>query len=149
MVQTIQVLFERDLSKLYNEVKSYDHEKSLWSVQGEIINCGGNLALHIVGNLNHFVGAILGDTGYVRRRDDEFGLKDIPRDILLSQIEETRSMVNRTLAGMKRDDLSDIYPVEVFGSEMTTGYFLVHLHGHLNYHLGQVNYHRRMINLSD
>jgi uncharacterized damage-inducible protein DinB len=117
----------------------------LWLLKNEINNSGGNLSLHVVGNLNHFIGAVLGKTGYIRQRDLEFSVKDIPKAALLKDIESTKVMVETVLSGLNEEDLKKDYPLMVFNETMTTEYFLTHLTTHLAYHLGQINYHRRLI----
>ncbi len=138
-------LYERDLNKLKDEVSQYSIESDIWKMGGEIPNSAGNLALHLVGNLKHFIGAVLGSTGYVRDRDLEFSDDAVPRDLLIAGILEAKAVVTDTLAKLSPDDLERTYPIEVFGKPMTTAYFLVHLAAHLNYHLGQIDYHRRLL----
>jgi uncharacterized damage-inducible protein DinB len=111
-----------------------------------ISNSAGNLCLHIIGNLNDFIGAGLGNTGYIRQRDLEFSQKNIPRETILKHIEQTKSMIKQTLESLSETDLQREYKRSPFEDYMTTGYFLVHLAMHLAYHLGQINYHRRMLN---
>ena len=74
LTETLIKLFKRDLGKLKEEVDSYQNEANLWIVTNDVSNSAGNLCLHLVGNLNHFIGAVLGDSGYVRQRDLEFSL---------------------------------------------------------------------------
>lgn len=138
-------LFDRDLAKLEEEIKLYPTEESLWGIAGDIKNSGGNLCLHLCGNLRHFIGNILGNTGYQRNRDYEFAAKNVARNILISEVDKTKNDVHETLLTLNTQDLKKNYPVEVFGSPMTTTFFLLHLHSHLTYHLGQVNYHRRLL----
>ena len=138
-------LYTRDLNKLKTEVEQYENEADLWKTSGEISNSGGNLTLHLCGNLRHFIGAVLGGSGYVRDRDLEFSDKGISRQKLLGNIEKTIPEVKNALEKLTDDDLAKTYPIEVFGHPMTTEYFLVHLATHFNYHLGQVNYHRRLV----
>ena len=144
-IKTLHDLFEKDLDKLLEELKTYKKEGNLWKLNGEIANTGGNLVLHLCGNLRHFIGAMLGGSGYIRKRDDEFGLKDVKRSELIDEVKTTKKVVLETLTELKEGQLEEIYPINVFGKEMTTLYFLNHLYGHLNYHLGQINYHRRML----
>lgn len=122
----------------------YENEKNLWVLNKSITNSAGNLCLHLVGNLNHFIGAVIGNTGYERQRSQEFSLKDVPRDVLLAQINNTILVVENTLKTIKVADLDDLYPIEVSNEPMTAEYFLTHLVHHLSYHLGQINYHRRL-----
>lgn len=145
MQEILITLFEKDLNILIREVDSYSEESDLWKTAPGITNSAGNLALHLVGNLQHFIGAVLGDTGYVRNREAEFSDRNVPKAKILQDIQETIAVVSATLTKLNDEQLNDIYPIEVFGKPMTTLHFLVHLEGHLNYHLGQVNYHRRLL----
>ncbi|MDI1242338.1 MAG: DinB family protein, partial [bacterium] len=122
------------------EVQFYSNGEDLWKTTGGISNSGGNLCLHICGNLEHFFGAVLAKSGYIRERDAELSNTDVPRDQLLAGVDAARHSVLSTLAGLTEQDLDSPYPLEVFGHSMTTGYFLTHLATHLNYHLGQINY---------
>ncbi len=144
-IKNLRMLFKKDLHKLKAEVDAYTNEDKLWATADGISNCGGNLCLHLVGNLNAFIGAELGKSGYIRRRELEFSQKNIPRATLISQIEETIAIVDSTLEKLSEADLLNEYPIAVFKEPMTTGYFLMHLATHLTYHLGQVNYHRRLL----
>lgn len=137
--------FERDLTALQKEISSYSTEHNLWIVSGEISNCAGNLCLHLVGNLNHFIGAVLGKTRYVRDRDKEFSIKNTPRNELITALEKTRHMVNHTLTHLSTDEYNSLYPIEFLGKNLMTDHLLLQLSTHLNYHLGQVNYHRRLL----
>jgi len=145
MTASLTSLFLRDLNKLKQEIESYQNETNLWKTETNISNSAGNLTLHIVGNLSHFVGAVLGNSGYVRNRELEFSLKDVPRMELIQQIEKTIETVTITLERLSDEDLQKPYPLEPLGYGMTTEYFLIHLFGHLSYHLGQINYHRRLL----
>lgn len=145
LIETLKSLFDRDLNKLKLEIESYQNESQIWTIDKNISNSAGNLCLHLIGNINNFIGAEIGKTGYVRNRPLEFSLKDVPRSELISKIDETILVVNNTLDTLTESDLEAIYPQIVFEKEMTTGFFLVHLSTHLAYHLGQINYHRRLI----
>lgn len=145
LIDTLKILFNRDLNKLKLEIESYENEAQIWAIAPDISNSAGNLCLHLMGNINTYIGAELGKIGYVRDRPLEFSLKDIPRSELISKIEHTILVVNNTLDSLTEADLERIYPQIVFEKEMTTGFFLVHLSTHLAYHLGQINYHRRLV----
>ena len=138
-------IFDRDLNKLKIEISSYESESSLWLIEKDIKNSGGNLCLHLIGNLKQFIGNVIGKFDYTRNRDAEFGSKDVPKKDLVSEIEETKEIVIASLKKLNADDFEKIYPINVFNKEMTTGFFLISLAAHLNYHLGQINYHRRII----
>jgi 23S rRNA maturation-related 3'-5' exoribonuclease YhaM len=145
LIETLKSLFTRDLNKLKLEIESYQDESKIWAIDKNISNSAGNLCLHLMGNINTYIGAQLGKTGYIRNRPLEFSLKDIPKSELIHKIEQTIVMVNTVFDSLTEADLEAIYPEIVFEKEMTTGYFLVHLSTHLAYHLGQINYHRRFI----
>ena len=142
---TFAHLFERDLGKLIEEIKLYKDENNLWIKKGSISNSAGNLTLHIIGNLNHFIGFALGNTGYIRERDSEFSTQFAPREELLARLEKTIDVVVKTLCNISREDLDKAFPIEKQGTIFSTDYMLLHLFGHLSYHLGQINYHRRII----
>ncbi|HEY2847512.1 MAG TPA: DinB family protein [Pyrinomonadaceae bacterium] len=147
MLQTIlSDLYERDLNKLRQEIEQYSNEADLWKKSGEIPNSAGNLCQHLCGNLRHFIGAVLGETGYVRDRDSEFAKQEVSRDELLSEIDATLADVKTTLAKVTDETLASNYPIDVFGKgAFKTDWFLVHLATHFNYHLGQLDYHRRLV----
>jgi len=145
LTQDLAKLFERDLNKLKEEINAYPDEAKISAVQTGISNSAGNLCLHLIGNLNHFIGADLGNTGYVRNRDSEFALKNVPRAQLIENIDKTIQVVKSTLTKLTEEDLAKIFPVKIRDEEITTAYMLVHLSAHLSYHLGQINYHRRLI----
>ena len=145
MLEILSDLYLRDLEILKTEITSYKKEKNLWKISRDIKNSGGNLCLHLCGNLQHFIGAVLGNSGYVRNRDAEFSRKDVPIRELEAGINLTIEALKKTFMELKEDDLQKIYPVNVFGYEMTTEYLLIHMATHLSYHLGQINYHRRLL----
>jgi hypothetical protein len=139
------MLFTRDLNLLKSEIILYKNESDIWKIQEGIANSGGNLCLHVVGNLNTYVGAEFGKTGYVRNRPLEFSLKDISRAELLSKIEETIVVVDNALNTITEEDLKIEYPLLVLKDKTSTEFLLIHLTTHLAYHLGQINYHRRLL----
>ncbi|MEO5682345.1 MAG: DUF1572 family protein [Chitinophagaceae bacterium] len=145
--EILTTLFVRDLTKLRKEISLYKNEQAIWITDKAIANSAGNLCLHLVGNLNTYIGAELGNTGYVRNRELEFSLKDIPANELLKQIEDTIIVIENTLAHITDEQLVKEYPVLVFQNKTSTGYFMIHLATHLGYHLGQVNYHRRLLDI--
>ena len=135
----------RDVNKLKEEVSLYKNESDLWILKGDIKNSAGTLTLHLIGNLKHFIGAQLGSTGYIRNRDKEFSDRNIPRENMLKEIDEVIAMLKKVLPSIKDADLNKEYPIEFLGAKRTIGYILMMLSIHLGYHLGQVNYHRRLI----
>lgn len=145
MKQTLKTLFERDLKRLQTELNAYSKEENIWKVDGNIANSTGTLVLHLLGNLNHFVGAVMGGSGYIRDREAEFSLRGVPQTEMSEAIDETIKVVTKALEYFPEGKFSEPYPLVVFAEPMTYEYFMFHLVGHLNYHLGQVNYHRRLL----
>ncbi len=145
LLATLLDFFERELLKVKDEINLYEAESTLWEVRPGILNSAGNLVLHLVGNLQHFIGAQLGNTGYVRHRDDEFALKNIPREKLLFLLDDTIAVVKNSLHGLSVTDMEKDFPLEKHGKTVSNTHMLLHLLAHLNYHLGQINYHRRMV----
>ena len=147
MTTALIILYKRELNRLKDEISAYSDDTILWKVDKDLKNSGGNLALHLIGNLNHFIGATLGNSGYIRQRDKEFNDKNIPRNQVTDQIDELKIILESVLSSLTQKGLDKKYPIEVFGKPMTTEYFLLYLYGHLTYHLGQINYHRRLLDL--
>ncbi len=146
MKEALINLFHRDLLRVKSEIQAYKNKKAIWVVANEVNNSSGNLVLHLVGNLNTYIGAILGHTGYRRNRDKEFTDKDVTLDFLMTQLDETDHMIERVLSLMTEKNFQEKYPVKVFEEQdMTVAFFLIHLFGHLDYHLGQISYHRRLL----
>jgi uncharacterized damage-inducible protein DinB len=145
--QVLKSLFIRDLKSLRKEIESYKEESKIWHIEKSIANSSGNICLHLIGNLNHFIGAEFGKTGYIRQRDLEFSLKNIPRTELLEKIDETILVVEKALDVVTDEQLQGEYPILVFAEKTSTAFFLTSLTTHLTYHLGQINYHRRLLDL--
>lgn len=115
MKQTLQSLFKRDLNKLRTEIDSYQDEVNIWKTDKNISNSAGNLCLHLIGNLNHYIGMTLGNSGYIRNRELEFSLKDISRTKLIQQIDKTIETVALTLEKLSAEDLQKEYPEQPLG----------------------------------
>lgn len=147
MKTTITELYARELDRLYTEIDAYQNEASLWKLTENISNSGGNLALHLVGNLHHFIGKYIGNTEYIRQREAEFNTKNTPKATLLSEIKNVKETVLSSLENMSTDQLQGNYPIEKNGETVTTEYMLLHLFWHASYHIGQINYHRRMLDM--
>jgi hypothetical protein len=145
VVEVLRTLFNRDLLKLKQELELYKHEENIWKVEKDIINPAGNLCLHLAGNLNTYFGTVLGNTGYVRNRDLEFSQKGVSRTELIQKTEGAMQVVDNVLGNMTDNQLKEEYPMLVFQEKTSTEFFLIHLAMHLSYHLGQVNYHRRLL----
>ncbi|EAY31503.1 DinB family protein [Microscilla marina] len=146
-LETLISIYQRDLDKLKEEILAYPHEQDIWKTADGISNSGGTLALHLIGNLNHFIGASLGNTGYVRDREAEFALRDVPRQKVIADIDEIKQIVGETLTNLPLARLTKAYPLPWRDKEVSVDFMLIHLLSHLGYHLGQVNYHRRILSV--
>ena len=133
------------LDALIKEISLYKSEDNIWKLSGEIANTPGNLCLHICGNLNYFFGAIIGNTGYIRDRDLEFSKKNVSREELIKGVEETKNMLTQLFDSLTINDVDKIYPIDKFGDNVTYGFIFSRLVSHLSYHIGQINYHRRIL----
>jgi hypothetical protein len=138
-------LYEKDLRVLIGEIEQFRSEDDLWRTTGSVKNSAGNLVLHITGGLNHFFGATLAHSGYVRTRDQEFSRKGVKRADLLAGLEEVIPMITKTLNGLTQKELEAEYPILFDGEKKTTMFIVVRMYAHLSYHLGQVNYLRRIL----
>lgn len=144
-MNTFKKLYLDFLNALSEEISLYKNEENIWKLSGSITNTPGNLCLHLCGNLNHFYGAIIGNTGYVRERDLEFSKKNLSKAELLKEIDETKKMIEKIFDDLKAEDINKIYPEDKFGENVTYGFIFSRLISHLSYHIGQINYHRRLI----
>ncbi len=147
LTETLVTIFQRDLAKLYAEIEQYKSEDKLWVTEKSIANSAGNLCLHLIGNLKTYIGKELGGFAYTRNRELEFSLKDVPKTELLVMVTETKTIVDETLRNLTSNTLQEEYPLLVFAKKTSTEFFLVHLAAHLSYHLGQINYHRRLLDV--
>ena len=147
LIKTLQKLFHRDLTRLQAEIELYEDSNAMWIIAEGISNSGGNLCLHLIGNLRTFIGATLGNRSYVRDRPSEFALKNVDRLELIRQIGDLKIEIAEVLGKLNENDLANEYPELVFAEKTSTEFFLVHLTTHLTYHLGQINYHRRLLDL--
>jgi len=141
----ITIFFERDLDKLIEEINLYKNENDIWKTKEGINNSAGNLVLHLLGNLNHFIGKTLGNRDYIRKRDEEFSLKNIPREKLIADINSLKETIKNTLPKLSHEDLKKDFPLKIRDESFSTENMLIYLLAHLNYHLGQINYLRRMM----
>jgi hypothetical protein len=145
LADNFKLLFTRDLLRLKRELELYTNEEHIWLIDKDILNCAGNLTLHLVGNLNTYIGSALGGIEYVRNRPEEFSLKNVPRNELLYKIDGTNVLINQAFSNLTDDQIMAAYPQEFQEQTLSTHHVLTHLAMHLSYHLGQVNYHRRLL----
>lgn len=138
--------FEKDLNALIQEINLCDEQTHLWTVLPGITNSIGNLAQHLIGNLNHFIGATLGNSGYVRNRSAEFEERYFTKEELIEQLGTTSTLVVQVIHSLTPEQLKAVYPYEPYGYPMSCEHMILKLSNHLGYHLGQINYLRRILN---
>ena len=133
------------LKELKTEINSFQEEADIWKTVDGIKNDSGHLTLHLIGNLNHFIGHGLGKTNYVRDRDNEFSSEAVPLDTLNTELDVTIEMVSTVLYQI-RNEVNEDFPIPLwFKEQPSTQFFLYHLLAHLTYHTGQINYLRRFL----
>ena len=145
LADDLVTLFQRELTSLKSELDLFPDDESVWRILPGVSNSAGNLALHLAGNVQHFVGAVLGGTGYVRSRPNEFGQRAGTREQLHVEIDKAIDVVRRVLPALPVSRMDDIYPESVGGVEFQTRIWLIHLAVHAGFHLGQVGYLRRAV----
>jgi hypothetical protein len=145
--EALKELFNRDLITLRKELELYTDEANLWKVDNSIQNSGGTLCLHVIGNLKTFIGNALAQTSYLRNREFEFSGTPVSRTKIYQELDETIAAVNKGFDTLTEAQLDDNFPIRIWAEEKKTLYTLMHLHGHLTYHLGQLNYHRRILDV--
>ena len=145
LVSTVAAIVDRDLRAVRRELEAYPDEQQIWQTVPGLANSAGTLALHLAGNLQHYIGARLGNTGYVRARPAEFARRDLPRAELVAELETARSVVASVLARIRDEDLPAQFPEIVGEVRVDTEEYLVHLLVHFAYHLGQIDSHRRVV----
>lgn len=141
----LHVVLLRELAAVRRTVAAYPDDASLWAERPGLPNAGGTLVLHLAGNLQHYLGAVLGRTGYRRDRATEFSRRNGSRAELLGEIDAAHQAIERGMAVLSEETLAAPYPEQIAGRTVVTGDFVVHLATHLAYHLGQLDYHRRVV----
>ena len=143
--KTLAAILVRELKAIERELNAYPTEEQIWQLPAGLPNSGGTLALHAAGNLQHFLGTVLGGTSYVRDRDAEFQRRNVPRSELIEELRRAESVVRDTLQRIDAASLETTYPLPVANRRLTTSDFLTHLATHLAYHVGQLDFHRRIV----
>ncbi len=144
-IEPIHRIMIRELQGLKSELLAYENEGDIWRSVPGLPNTAGTIALHVAGCLQHFVGAQLGGSGFVRDREAEFSRRDVSVAEIVSELDQTIAALDATFAGLGEATTDRPFPLEIAGVRPTVGEYLVHLLSHLAYHLGQVDYHRRCV----
>ena len=145
LAASIAAILDRDLRALRRELEAYPDERMIWQDVPGLPNSAGTLALHLAGNLQHYIGTRWAGTGYVRNRDAEFGRRGVSRAELVAEIERARTAVAAGLAQVPAEAMAEDYPEVITRARIRTGDYLVHLCTHFTYHLGQLDAHRRVV----
>ena len=143
-IDPLRTMLERELESIKREIDAYPNDESVWATPAGIANSAGSLALHCAGNLQHFIGKCLGTSAYVRNRDAEFARRDVPRAELIAELDRALSAVRDTLNTIEADSVPGVFPDTIAGRTLDSNVFLLHLVAHLGYHVGQIDYHRRI-----
>ena len=145
----LSILLLRELATFEREMALFPDDESIWKTTRGMANPAGNLALHVAGNLQHFVGAVLGGTGYRRNRELEFSRRTGTRGDVAAELQAAASVVRQVLPGLPEERLAAIYPETLNGHALRTDRFLMHLCVHAGYHLGQAASVRRVLTGDD
>jgi hypothetical protein len=145
MKEHFKSVFLKNIESLNNEIVAFETDKDLWIEKKGITNSAGTLVLHLIGNLNHFIGAQLANTGYVRQREKEFSEKNVSKNDLLFMLNETKAVIEKAFDQTKEVQFFEVYPLSNFGEGKKLHEILLILLAHFNYHLGQINYYRRLV----
>jgi uncharacterized damage-inducible protein DinB len=144
-VRSLRGALLRDIDGVISELESYADEADIWAAPGAVKNSAGTLALHLAGNLQHYIGAALGSSGYIRDRPAEFAARNVPRSDIIRELGAARAVIADTLTALTPEVLAGSHPDVPVDAELTVERFLTHLSTHLAYHLGQIDYHRRVV----
>jgi uncharacterized damage-inducible protein DinB len=137
--------FQREIRSLRRELDAYPDDASVWASPPGIKNSAGTLFLHLAGGLQHFIGAKLGATGYVRDRDAEFAKRGASRAEIARELDAAAAAVDAGFSKASDTVLGAPFPQQMDGNTFVTLDWLTHLLAHLGYHLGQIDYHRRIV----
>ncbi len=137
-------LFTRDLARLARQLDAFD-DAHLWQVMPGVTNAAGNLMLHLNGNLRTYIGLRIGDVPYIRDRPREFGATNVPKAEIAADLAGLATLIPQVLAAVTPERWDELFPENVLGTPLSNRHFVIHLYGHLNYHLGQIDYLRRVL----
>jgi hypothetical protein len=137
-------LFTRDLARLARQLDAFD-DAHLWQVLPGVTNAAGNLMLHLNGNLRAFIGLQIGGVAYVRDRPREFSATNVSKVELAADLAGLATLIPQVLAAVTPERWDELFPENVLGTPLSNRHFVIHLYGHLDYHLGQIDYLRRVL----
>jgi hypothetical protein len=144
LLENLEMLYLREVATLGRELDLYSDDRSVWRELPGLPNPAGTLFLHLSGSLQYFFGAVLGKSGYVRDRAAEFSKRDVPRSEIKRELARARQGVKAGFANLTEEHLGQVFPVQYADAEVSTQLTLLQFLSHLTYHLGQIDYHRRV-----
>jgi hypothetical protein len=145
LAKNLALLFRRDLSRLIHQIDAFPDDETLWRKLPGITNSAGNLVLHLEGNLREYIGRQIGWLPYQRNRPIEFNATGLPKEELTARVIELQDAIPAVISTLSSEQLQREYPEQVLEIPLATQEFLIHLYGHLNWHLGELDYLRRAL----
>jgi len=141
----IAMMLVRELEGFEREVSLFPDDEMVWKTMPGVTNSAGNLAMHVAGNLQHYIGAVLGGTGYVRNREAEFSRRSGTRAEIVFELRQAATILSQVLRNVPEEKLVGEFPEALMGMRFRTSTLLVHLCAHAGFHLGQAGYLRRAL----
>jgi uncharacterized damage-inducible protein DinB len=115
-------------------------DAQFWQKPFSFGNSFGHLVLHLTGNLNYYIGAQIGDTGYVRDRPREFADSSLPpKAETLKRLDEAVAMVLSTIRAQSTEDWSKEYSGTGTEAKTRLELFMI-CAAHMQLHIGQMVY---------
>jgi hypothetical protein len=145
IAKELGALYRRDLTRLIQQIEAYPNDATLWQTHPAITNSAGNLVLHLEGNLREYIGRQLGNIPYTRKRELEFSSRGISQEELLRRVAELKVTIPSVIERLSPEQFEMEYPEIVLQRATSTHEFVIHLHGHLNWHMGEIDYLRRIL----
>jgi uncharacterized damage-inducible protein DinB len=134
--------YYRDLTRRVHALCEELSEEQFWTRPYVYGNSLGHLTLHVIGNLNYYIGAQIADTGYVRDRPREFTETSPPaKDEVLKQLDQVVDLVVETIEAQTVESWSEKYEA-VGAADIVKDRFSIFLNcaAHFQHHIGQMIY---------
>jgi uncharacterized damage-inducible protein DinB len=136
------------LDSYYEEIRDRIHElvhpvstEQLWTKAYPYGNSIGHLLLHLTGNLNHYIGAQIAKTGYVRNRPLEFtDATKHPKEKVLANFDAAIAMVVATIRQQSPADWTAPYHDPTEPRTNTRFAAFMRMAAHAYHHTGQIIY---------
>lgn len=146
MITTVLIdLYSREIERLKTEITAFEADELLWKQPDAQIPAAGNTCLFIAGTLQHFIGNMIGDSGYIRNKEAEMKARNLSRERLIEEVDNTKRVVVDTLEQVTKADLQKVFPTKEFEEDVTTEYYLIHLLKNLSFHIGQIAILRSLV----